>query len=1192
MKKARGRKEKIPKVDLQFQVHASGEEDDDTALRTRSGRPYSKTPQLPTRKSKIKSNVKSYPGSPVPVETSTEGMDSEEGEKISRKLRERLEEGLNPQGRFHMPEKKPTSSQSAKLNPGEKSSSGESNGLERPELPSKTEPIKERRTILEVPQYQESDKWTGQKSEVHPPQLVAGPSDASPDRKLLRPQPKFSVQSFPETIAKGENPRVAGKRLGFVPYKGPKTLEEAPRTPGADLYIRLGEGMAVTQMSAWHIPDKSPEGHDMIEIFVDSWREKYKTNIFCIDVKTGQVYARKGRGLELIPEQCSTRPIVGTQSMHTTPVQGAGDQPSEVRTPQGSILTRPLAESTGRGLRYDISELGESYEQPGIETGGFVITTQASPGEFTIGGTSRLRPTPSYTGQFSDTLGQEELSDDSISMETGMAMQSHLEQNLRKAARQVVADVMGSALEELGQEEEAERTTVPETPPKSQQQESEQSPGMNTNVTTPKTTATSLSTGKLVTPGQMQRVNFLRGEIVRLFEEKEVLIKRLIEKRKKQIRAGLETEEQEDVRREEMRSEYADHIAQYVDYIKEYWVKAPIDPMNPLTVPGTEKIDDDISYTHCHEWDEEEFMLLIFKIEILLQQKEFWPDIERIAKELEPGKESLNAKQALEIQRDWRTEWQRAQSWYSIAKATLTQERCKRELQAERVKHAELQRQLKEALSRPAMVTPEEVKPKEKKGDGKGVVKHSKQPRPITPISESIVDPVRKPKNKYGSKIPSPTQIQASKEAALNEATNMLKYNKQESIKRTKTIGDNLPSVTGQQNSQQTYGKKVPSPTNSQRAGVTLPIRGDGPRRQIQHSPEAVKGYQYQPRRGEYKPLKGPERITGHGPGDPEAWACENCGTSHKGATCPCPTCNQRGHYYYECPHKSESESSFTSPDKQWQEKIDEPKVGNKGERCPRCGNFHPRDKGCPPPPMENIPRQCGKCGTEHMNTNPCPTSVGATPFCMHCGLPGNTHDVNCPIVRNKSRLFICTFCGQVGHRADNCMLRLNELQKQQLGYLCNYCGSADHVVQNCTKHAAVIEGQKIEINKRNAAKYRAARYDEQPCDGGGHNPPPSPQENHASQPQGPADLNQNRSGEEGRTPRDENTGQGNGGQPPRKPGGNGNGDPPDSPDEGDEGDEEDDDKTETVSASSEASAQIVDAKGLKVPLKKVLKGF
>ena len=198
MKKVRGRKDKGPKVDLQFQVHASGKEDDDTALQMRSGRPYSKTPQLPTKKSKIKSNVKSYPSSPVPVETSTEGIDSEEDERISRELRERLKRGLNHQGIFQTPEKKPAPSSTTKSNPGDKSSSGESNGLGPTEPPSRTEPTRERRTILEVPQYQESDEWAGQKSEVHPPQLVAGPSDVSPNRKLLRPQPKFSVQSFPE----------------------------------------------------------------------------------------------------------------------------------------------------------------------------------------------------------------------------------------------------------------------------------------------------------------------------------------------------------------------------------------------------------------------------------------------------------------------------------------------------------------------------------------------------------------------------------------------------------------------------------------------------------------------------------------------------------------------------------------------------------------------------------------------------------------------------------------------------------------------------------------------------------------------------------------------------------------------------------------------------------------------------------
>ena len=66
------------------------------------------------------------------------------------------------------------------------------------------------------------------------------------------------------------------------------------------------------------------------------------------------------------------------------------------------------------------------------------------------------------------------------------------------------------------------------------------------------------------------------------------------------------------------------------------------------------------------------------------------------------------------------------------------------------------------------MVTPEEVIPKGKKGAGKENLKHSKQPQPITPISESIIEPVRKSKNRYGSQIPSPTQIQIqeSKEAA------------------------------------------------------------------------------------------------------------------------------------------------------------------------------------------------------------------------------------------------------------------------------------------------------------------------------------------------------------------------------------------------------------------------------------------
>ena len=38
----------------------------------------------------------------------------------------------------------------------------------------------------------------------------------------------------------------------------------SPRNPGYNLYLPIGGGLAVTQMSTWHVPDKSPEGNLMV----------------------------------------------------------------------------------------------------------------------------------------------------------------------------------------------------------------------------------------------------------------------------------------------------------------------------------------------------------------------------------------------------------------------------------------------------------------------------------------------------------------------------------------------------------------------------------------------------------------------------------------------------------------------------------------------------------------------------------------------------------------------------------------------------------------------------------------------------------------------------------------------------------------------------------------------------------------
>ena len=80
----------------------------------------------------------------------------------------------------------------------------------------------------------------------------------------------------------------------------------------------------------------------------------------------------------------------------------------------------------------------------------------------------------------------------------------------------------------------------------------------------------------------------------------------------------------------------------------------------------------------------------------------------------------------------------------------------------------------------------------------------------------------------------------------------------------------------------------------------------------------------------------------------------------------------------------------------------------------------------------------------------------GATPYCMHCGYKDNLHDPNCPIVREKSMYFQCSFCGDVGHPSDNCAARLQALQEQQKGYLCSYCGAVDHTSEKLLQ----IEGK------------------------------------------------------------------------------------------------------------------------------------
>ena len=151
--------------------------------------------------------------------------------------------------------------------------------------------------ILNVPEYQEEIEIGEKGSSIHPPKLVEGPFDEGLWEKtgeLKYPIPQYSIYALLYQIRRGEQPRLGGKPIGFIPYKGPTSMTGgSPRNPGFDLYLPIGGGMAITQMSAWYVPDESPEGHSMVQVMLDLWKPKYGTSFYNIDTVTGQVYIIK-----------------------------------------------------------------------------------------------------------------------------------------------------------------------------------------------------------------------------------------------------------------------------------------------------------------------------------------------------------------------------------------------------------------------------------------------------------------------------------------------------------------------------------------------------------------------------------------------------------------------------------------------------------------------------------------------------------------------------------------------------------------------------------------------------------------------------------------------------------------------------------------------------------------------------------
>ena len=721
-KKGKDRDRERLKIDMQFQVHTA---DDDKLFCSgkRYGGEDASGSSIPanrkiTFKDKRIAETSSLPTSPV--ETSTDGMDSEEGQRMSRELYCRLDQLGLSEGK-------------SSLNPYERARRGlevltDKRNLARPlRVPGRgTQPtevseggITVSSKIFNVPEYQEEIEIGEKGFSIHPPKLVEGPSDEGLRERageLKFPLPQYSIYTLPDQIRRGEQPRLGGKPVGFVPYKGPTTVTGgSPRNPGFDLYLPIGGGMAITQMTAWLVPDKSLEGHSMVQVMLELWKSKYGTSFFNIDTVTGQVYMMKDDEIIPIPEKCSFKPIVGTEIMSTTPIRGLGMGKLVVETPETPLEQfgmLPAAESTKKPtLKHYPANLGESFisykDREIIESSKYTPESRADTLD------SEEHPSLLHPGPIPGSLGGGP--EPSVSSpENEEEIWQHEERERKRVAKQLAEEAKQAQLI-IGERKKAEEALLEKERQKAQEQERA------------KQQAQALALQREEEAKRQEQENMLRQqEMQRLLKEKErirhnrmsilisqltLLIKRkkdlreeLLNKRDEQIKSGQETDEIRQVRRDELQDKYGKYAEQVVDPVLEYWDLDEHTPENACSLPIDNMEDYDVTYKMGHKWSERELMKLRFNLEEIKLEPRYWEMAQGIRNMMFPHQMRETMEIYRKVKQEWEQKYATGVQWQTIAEQAIKQQidrlRLDKDLQ---------QKKIESDNKRPAVVAPPEV---------------------------------------------------------------------------------------------------------------------------------------------------------------------------------------------------------------------------------------------------------------------------------------------------------------------------------------------------------------------------------------------------------------------------------------------------------------------------------------------------
>ena len=473
--------------------------------------------------------------------------------------------------------------------------------------------------------------------------------------------------------------------------------------------------MAITQMAAWYVPDKSPEGHSMVQVMLDLWKPKYGTSFYNIDTVTGQVYIIKDGEMTTIPEKCSFKPIVGTEIMSTMPIRGLrlGKLIVEMpQTPLGEFGMPPAAESTKKtGLKHYPASLGESFlgsrDQKTTQSSKF--TPESKAGTLDSEGqpsSLHLGPTPQSLG------GGPEPSVPSPDDEEEILQRE--EQERRRVAKQLAEEAKQAQL--IAEERrKAEEALLMEERQKAQEQERARQQ------------AQALALQRKEEERRQEQENRLRQqEMQRLLREKErirydrmsiftsqlaLLIKRkkdlreeLLDKRDEQIKTGQETDEVRQIRRDELQDTYGKYAERVVDPVLEYWDLDEHTPENACNLPMDDLEDYDVTYKMGHKWSERELMKLRFNLEEIKLEPRYWEMAQGIRNMVFPNRTRETREIYCKMKQDWEQKYATGVQWQTIAESAIQQQ-----LERLRLDKDFQQKRIESDNKRPAVVSPPDL---------------------------------------------------------------------------------------------------------------------------------------------------------------------------------------------------------------------------------------------------------------------------------------------------------------------------------------------------------------------------------------------------------------------------------------------------------------------------------------------------